>query len=242
MITDFDKSFWDAYYQADEQKTSPELARYIGQLEIWTQLADPSQADQRIAAIERLKERLTLTIADAAALDAAPHVLYRQEMIKCGKATCKRCSAGPAHGPYWYAFTSTNGKTTKKYLGKELPKTFRPGRDVAHAYNPAVNAAAQSAKAKAGSPVQEQAHLQPPPPTKRPPRPPREKKGKLPLANFWLIDREADMLPFRSQADAERWASKLNTKWKIYEAASRAEAWKQHQAFLVRQANGQAIW
>ena len=120
MITDFDKSFWDAYYQAEVQDAPPELARFIGQLETWTQLADPHQADQRSAAIEPLKQRLASMLADTIELDAAPHVLYRQEMVKCGKATCKRCSTGPAHGPYWYAFTTTNGKTAKKYLGKEL--------------------------------------------------------------------------------------------------------------------------
>lgn len=242
MITDFDKRFWETYDQADEQDTSPELARYIGQLEIWTQLADPDQAAHRLQAIEVLRERLDLLLADAAALDAAPHVLYRQEMIKCGKAQCKKCSTGPTHGPYWYAFTTTNGKTTKKYLGKELPKTFRPNKDVAHPYNPAVNVS-RSVKPKASlPPAPEQPHpatLQLKIPATQPLR---AKKVKIPPANFWLIDREADTMPFEKQEDAQRWASKLKTKWKIYQATSREEAWTQHQAFLVRQANGQALW
>jgi len=245
VITDFDKSFWEAYYQAEVQDRPPELARFIGQLETWTQLADPHQADQRSAAIEPLKQRLASMLAATIELDAAPHVLYRQEMIKCGKATCKRCSTGPAHGPYWYAFTTTNGKTTKKYLGKELPKTFRPGRDTAHPYNPAV-IPHHITEAQAGPPVLKQTpapatisavKLQPPRA-----RPARGRQLKTPTANFWLVDREADMLAFRTQEEAERWANKLNTKWKIYEASSRDEAWKIHQTFLVRQANRQAIW
>jgi len=57
------------------------------------------------------------------------HVLYRQEFTKCGKATCKKCSAGPAHGPYWYAYQTLGGKTFKKYLGKDLPKTVTQHTD-----------------------------------------------------------------------------------------------------------------
>jgi hypothetical protein len=46
---------------------------------------------------------------------------YIQEYVKCGKRTCKNCSAGQGHGPYWYAYWTVEGKTRKQYIGKELP-------------------------------------------------------------------------------------------------------------------------
>src|SRR6266516_2983615 len=34
--------------------------------------------------------------------DRAGGVIYRQQYVRCGKATCKKCPpAGPGHGPYW---------------------------------------------------------------------------------------------------------------------------------------------
>lgn len=43
----------------------------------------------------------------------------RQELMKCGKARCTKCQAGPSHGPYWYEYTrDTTGKLRKKYIGK----------------------------------------------------------------------------------------------------------------------------
>jgi hypothetical protein len=38
----------------------------------------------------------------------------RQELVRCGKATCKSCP----HGPYWYEYWSEGGKRRSKYLGK----------------------------------------------------------------------------------------------------------------------------
>ncbi|MCT7971096.1 hypothetical protein [Laspinema olomoucense] len=38
----------------------------------------------------------------------------RQELVRCGKATCKTCP----HGPYWYEYWSEGGKRRSKYLGK----------------------------------------------------------------------------------------------------------------------------
>jgi hypothetical protein len=51
----------------------------------------------------------------------AEHVTYRQEYVKCGKPTCTKCSDGPGHGPYWYAYRREGGKLKKKYLGKNAP-------------------------------------------------------------------------------------------------------------------------
>jgi hypothetical protein len=44
---------------------------------------------------------------------------YVLQKVKCGKDHC-RCSK-PMHGPYWYLFTKTAGKTKSKYIGKDKP-------------------------------------------------------------------------------------------------------------------------
>jgi hypothetical protein len=48
-------------------------------------------------------------------------LLYRQEWVRCGKATCKRCLQGQGHGPYYYCYWTENGKRRKRYIGKERP-------------------------------------------------------------------------------------------------------------------------
>lgn len=41
---------------------------------------------------------------------------YKLVGTTCGKGNCSRCP----HGPYWYAWIQLrNGKTIKKYIGKE---------------------------------------------------------------------------------------------------------------------------
>ncbi len=46
---------------------------------------------------------------------------YRPELVKCGKADCKKCAGGGGHGPYWYRFYRQEGKLRKQYIGKNLP-------------------------------------------------------------------------------------------------------------------------
>lgn len=45
---------------------------------------------------------------------AAPEVSLRQQMVKCGKASCTSCP----HGPYWYAYWTEDGRRRSKYVGK----------------------------------------------------------------------------------------------------------------------------
>jgi hypothetical protein len=47
---------------------------------------------------------------------------YVLQKVKCGKDHC-RCSkpGGDLHGPYWYLFTKSGGKTKSKYIGKDKP-------------------------------------------------------------------------------------------------------------------------
>jgi hypothetical protein len=46
-----------------------------------------------------------------------PTLRYRQEEVRCGKAACTSCP----HGPYWYAYWKEDGRTRKRYIGRQLP-------------------------------------------------------------------------------------------------------------------------
>src|SRR5690242_21369044 len=48
-------------------------------------------------------------------------VTYHQQMSFCGKPQCRKCRDGTGHGPYWYAYRTVDGKTTRTYVGKHLP-------------------------------------------------------------------------------------------------------------------------
>ena len=45
-------------------------------------------------------------------------VTFRQERVRCGRASCSRCP----HGPYWYAYWREGGRLRSRYIGKELPR------------------------------------------------------------------------------------------------------------------------
>src|SRR5579859_6741608 len=48
-------------------------------------------------------------------------VTYHQQVSYCGKPRCRKCREGTGHGPYWYAYKTVDGRTTRSYVGKELP-------------------------------------------------------------------------------------------------------------------------
>jgi hypothetical protein len=50
--------------------------------------------------------------------DRRGKVTFRQEMVRCGRATCQRCP----HGPYWYAYWRERGRLRSRYIGKQLPQ------------------------------------------------------------------------------------------------------------------------
>jgi hypothetical protein len=53
--------------------------------------------------------------------------LYRQELVDCGRGAtgrCRKCTAGPAHGPYWYRYKWQTGGLHKRYVGKHLPESL----------------------------------------------------------------------------------------------------------------------
>jgi len=57
-------------------------------------------------------------------------ITYHQQVSYCGKTRCKKCREGIGHGPYWYAYKTTNGHTTRTYIGKELPPDLEEAREV----------------------------------------------------------------------------------------------------------------
>ena len=48
-------------------------------------------------------------------------ITYHQQVSYCGKQRCRKCREGIGHGPYWYAYSTENGRTTRTYIGKNLP-------------------------------------------------------------------------------------------------------------------------
>jgi DNA-binding SARP family transcriptional activator len=58
-------------------------------------------------------------------------ITYHQQVTYCGKPRCRRCREGIGHGPYWYAYQTINGQTTRSYIGKDLPSTVQAGLDTA---------------------------------------------------------------------------------------------------------------
>ena len=55
-------------------------------------------------------------------------VIYRQQYVRCGKPSCRRCPPqGPGHGPYWYGFYWDYRQRTRSfYVGKQLPAGVEP--------------------------------------------------------------------------------------------------------------------
>ncbi|MGI9059574.1 MAG: DUF6788 family protein [Ktedonobacteraceae bacterium] len=49
------------------------------------------------------------------------NITYHQQISYCGKPRCRKCRDGQGHGPYWYAYRTENGRTTRTYIGKNLP-------------------------------------------------------------------------------------------------------------------------
>ena len=48
-------------------------------------------------------------------------ISYRQQVSYCGKPRCRKCRERTGHGPYWYAYKTVDGQTTRTYVGKTLP-------------------------------------------------------------------------------------------------------------------------
>lgn len=60
------------------------------------------------------------------ALSAVPdhlHITCQQQFRKCSK-TCKTCSQGSGHGPYWYAYWREGTRVRSTYIGKFLPASI----------------------------------------------------------------------------------------------------------------------
>jgi hypothetical protein len=60
------------------------------------------------AVVEMIKRKLGITL--------------QLELIKCGKENCRKCAQGPSHGPYWYGYYKSDGRTRSVYIGKDNRK------------------------------------------------------------------------------------------------------------------------
>lgn len=56
-------------------------------------------------------------------------ITYHQQASYCGKPRCRKCREGTGHGPYWYAYQTINGRTTRTYIGKNLPPEVLAARE-----------------------------------------------------------------------------------------------------------------
>lgn len=79
----------------------------------------------------------------------------------------------------------------------------------------------------------------------KPARPTRSKAK--PVISFWVIEKdqeEADPFKVSTQEEAERLKDRLGGQHqaRIYEAASKFEAWELHRQFLIRVARGHDAW
>ena len=61
------------------------------------------------------------TVAPTEDWKMSGNVTYHQQVSYCGKPQCRKCREGVGHGPYWYAYRTENGRTTRTYIGKNLP-------------------------------------------------------------------------------------------------------------------------
>ena len=67
------------------------------------------------------KERASLREVVLGSQRKVGSMTYQLELVRCGKERC-HCAAGKGHGPYWYGYWSSRGKTKSKYIGKKLPR------------------------------------------------------------------------------------------------------------------------
>ncbi|HNP69494.1 MAG TPA: hypothetical protein PKK15_00210 [Kouleothrix sp.] len=85
---------------------------------------DPDELQAIAAALRDLlaardSPTVVISVPDVVAERMVRGVTYRLEHVRCGKPQC-RCAGGACHGPYWYAYWFTNGKTRKRYIGKHF--------------------------------------------------------------------------------------------------------------------------
>ena len=65
---------------------------------------------------------MNMNISTTATTITVGKVTYHQQVSYCGKSRCRKCREGNGHGPYWYAYKTVDGKTTRSYVGKQLPE------------------------------------------------------------------------------------------------------------------------
>ncbi len=56
-------------------------------------------------------------------------ITYHQQVSYCGKPHCRKCREGTGHGPYWYGYSTVEGRTSRTYIGKYLPADIQADRE-----------------------------------------------------------------------------------------------------------------
>ena len=80
-------------------------------------------------------------------------ITYHQQVSYCGKPRCRKCREGSGHGPYWYAYQTVDGRTTRTYIGKTLPEGAQsPEQAAANGAGGAVSSAGGAAQPAPASP------------------------------------------------------------------------------------------
>src|SRR5579859_3137988 len=88
-------------------------------------------------------------------------VTYRQQVSFCGKPQCTKCRDGIGHGPYWYAYhTSEQGRTVRTYVGKRLPAGVQGSQIAQVAQSTQSTQSTQTARVKETSRISRQADVQ----------------------------------------------------------------------------------
>jgi hypothetical protein len=110
------------YWYADWYEAGACIRRYIGkELPLFLLLASERKtATTRLAYVDD-----PAGLLDAAQPEPTRKTTYRLQRSFCGQARCRKCREGEGHGPYWYAYQTTDGRTTRTYIGKELPEFIR---------------------------------------------------------------------------------------------------------------------
>src|SRR6266516_1710879 len=83
------------------------------------------------ACVYCFSSRITLEAAKIEEWKMNGKVTYHQQVSYCGKPRCHKCRDGVGHGPYWYAYTTVNERTTRTYIGKNLPADLQGSQESA---------------------------------------------------------------------------------------------------------------
>src|SRR6266568_3110084 len=114
------------------------------------------------ACVYCFSSRITLEAAKLEEWKMNGKVTYHQQVSYCGKPRCHKCRDGVGHGPYWYAYTTVNGRTTRTYIETASSRLDRSVYSLRQVLEPALNRPASSRllrMEREGPALADQAHI-----------------------------------------------------------------------------------